>query len=472
MMQLVNQNTKIIFEKKIGDIAGNGYSHVRLVMKLLFYRPVSNIDFFSKFLERVVEKQLSEYLESNVLLNDKQSAYRRGFSTETALLTTSMNVLNQIDKNNHVLLASLDLQAAFDTIDHAVLLRVCQQRFGINGVVLKWIESYLSGRTQQVCIGSCLSKCEVLSHGVPQGSILGPLFFNMYLTPFCDYLSTLKLDFQLYADDTLLAFGCKKDDKLIIESNLSDICDWFSRNSLKVHPGKSELILIGRKSSNPFWKSMNVKDKSIEIGPTLKSVGVTFDNTMNFTRHIQITASICFLNLRKINSMKRFLTMENRIMVVHMFITNRLDYCNSLLTAASNKDLQILQKIQNYCCRLVYGLHITCSVTLHLHDLHWLPIHSRIHFKVLCFTHRSLYQDRSLPISLQVFQFAAATRSTTSFLIRSKKKKTAKGLCAFDSVGQRLWNDLPHDLRTTSEYLVFKRLLKAELFRRHFYGTR
>ena len=164
--------------------------------------------------------------------------------------------------------------------------------------------------------------------------------------------------------------------------------------------------------------------------------------------------------------------MENRIMVVHMFITNRLDYCNSLLTAATNKVLQILQKIQNYCCRLVYSLHITCSVTLHLHDLHWLPIHSRIHFKVLCFTHRSLYQDRSLPISLQVFHFAAATRSTTSFLIRSKKKKTAKGLCAFDSVGQRLWNDLPHDLRTTSEYLVFKRLLKAELFRRHFYGAR
>ena len=88
------------------------------------YRPVSNIDFISKFLERVVEKQLSEYLESNVLLNDKQSAYRRGFSTETALLTTSMNVLNQIDKNNNVLLASLDLQAAFDTIDHVVLLRV------------------------------------------------------------------------------------------------------------------------------------------------------------------------------------------------------------------------------------------------------------------------------------------------------------------------------------------------------------
>ena len=92
-------------------------------------------------MERVVEKQLSEYLESNVLLNDKQSAYRRGFSTETALLTTSMNVLNQIDKNNHVLLASLNLQAAVDTVDHVVLLRVCQQRFGINGVVLKWIES-------------------------------------------------------------------------------------------------------------------------------------------------------------------------------------------------------------------------------------------------------------------------------------------------------------------------------------------
>ena len=241
------------------------------------------------------------------------------------------------------------------------------------------------------------------------------LFFKMYLTPFCDYLSTLKLVFQLYADDTLLAFGCKEDDKLIIESNLSDICDWFSRNSLKVHPGKSELIMIGRKSSTPFSKNMNVKHKSIEIGHTLKSVGVTFGNTMSFIRHIRNVASICFLNLRKINSIKRFLTMENRIMVIHMFITIRLDYCNSLLTAATNKDLQILQKIQNYCCRLVYSLHITCSVTLHLHDLHWLRIHSRVHFRVLCFTHRSVYQDRSLPISLQVFQFDAATQSTTSF---------------------------------------------------------
>ena len=117
-------------------------------------------------------------------------------------------------------------------------------------------------------------------------------------------------------------------------------------------------------------------------------------------------------------------------MVVHLFTRCSLDYCNSLLIAATNKDLQILQKIQNYCCRLVYNLHITCSVTLHLHDLHWLPIHSRIHFKVLLFTHRSLYQDRSLPISLQVFQFAATTRSTTSFLIRSKKKKKRLKVCA------------------------------------------
>ena len=167
----------------------------------VLYRPVSNLSFVSKLVERAAVKQLTDYLETNGLLPLLQSAYRSHHSTETALLKVLSDVLTAID-NKVTLLALLDLSAAFDCVDHDILLSRLQSRFGLDGAALAWIRSFLSDRTQRVCFGGRLSAEIALIFGVPQGSVLGPLLFLLYTAELFDIISSLGLTGHSYADDT------------------------------------------------------------------------------------------------------------------------------------------------------------------------------------------------------------------------------------------------------------------------------
>ena len=169
---------------------------------LASYRPISNLPFLSKTLERVVAVELNNYLLGNNLFSSLQSAYRRHHSTETALLRVTNDFLMALDAGNEVLLVLLDYSAAFDTVNHAILLHRLEYRFGISGTVLNWLKSYLNDRSQYVTVKGCDSSSTPLCHGVPQGSVLGPLLFTLYVSPIEDIIKLHGLDAMFYADDT------------------------------------------------------------------------------------------------------------------------------------------------------------------------------------------------------------------------------------------------------------------------------
>ena len=166
------------------------------------YRPVSGLCFLSK---RVVAKQLTSHINNNKLDNRHQSAYKPGHSTETALLSIKNEVHLSLAHGEPTALVLLDLSAAFDTIDHNILLGYLKSWFGLGGTVLKWFASYLSDRCQTIKIGSTLSELSKLIYGVPQGSVLGPLLFSLYTTPLSKIIRLHPhIKFHFYVDDTQL----------------------------------------------------------------------------------------------------------------------------------------------------------------------------------------------------------------------------------------------------------------------------
>ena len=172
------------------------------------FRPVSNCSFLEKFLEKAAFIQLNAYFAGNDLYGKYQSVYREGHSCETALLRVHNDVMLALDKQRDVILVLLDLSAAFDNIDHDILLGRLKSWFGIGGAVYSWLESFLRGRTQRISIGSMLSKEVTLEHGVPQGAVLGPLFFVLYMTPLEDIITRHGLNSVIFADDTQLYVVC------------------------------------------------------------------------------------------------------------------------------------------------------------------------------------------------------------------------------------------------------------------------
>ena len=218
------------------------------------YRPVSNLNFISKILERVVAVQLQTHLDEAGLMTAFQSAYRKHHSTESALLNIHNDILLNMAKWSVTALTLLDLSAAFDTIDHTILLDRLNVYYGISELALGWFKSYLSGRTHSVKVGNTLSHPAVLQYGVPKGSVLGLILFSLYTNPISSIIhSHSSINHHFYADDTQLyitltptnfSHSIQK-----LKNCLSDIQNFMSANKLKLNPEKTEFILIGSKNN-------------------------------------------------------------------------------------------------------------------------------------------------------------------------------------------------------------------------------
>ena len=192
------------------------------------FRPVSNVPFVSKILERVVLLQLQSYLCANSLLEIRQSAYRKYHSTETAVLSVLEGLLTKSDQKFVSVLALLDLSAAFNTLDNAILLRRLESTFVISGVALSWFASYLSDRTQSVVVDGLMSTPIPLFFGVPQGSVLGPVLFTLYSQPLSDVIACHSCDYHKYPDDTEISDSAPPSDFTSAQSNIqSSISDSF-----------------------------------------------------------------------------------------------------------------------------------------------------------------------------------------------------------------------------------------------------
>ncbi len=219
---------------------------------LVNYRPISNFPFLSKILENVASSQLYSFLEKNYICEDFQSGFRPSHSTETALIRVTNDLPLSSDRGCISLLVLLDLSAAFDTINHNILLNRLENSVGISGNALAWFKSYLSDLHQFVAVNEEVSYRSQVQYGVPQGSVLGPLLFTLYMLPLGNIIRKHGVSFHCYADDTRLYISSRPRETHQIEKRIECIVDlknWMTNNFLLLNSEK-QMLIIGPKKTH------------------------------------------------------------------------------------------------------------------------------------------------------------------------------------------------------------------------------
>ena len=413
-------------------------------------------------------------MTANNLMDPMQSAYRKGHSTETALLRVHNDIISAVDKGYGVVLVLLDLSAAFDTVDHTILLTFLKEHVGVDGDALKLFESYLTGRTQCVSVEGVLSELSELLYGVPQGSVLGPIEFCIYTIPLGAILRHYKIDYHIYADDTQLycSFNIKSFNEVLhlVTNCISDIRSWMIKNKLKINDDKTEVLII----SSPHAKfstdiQLSIGEAEISPSSSCKSLGVMLDKHMDMEKQIKYVCRSTMYHIRNISAIRQLIPESAAAQLVHSLVTSRLDYCNSLLYGLPGCKTKLLQRIQNIAARVVTLTPCTPQhhITPVLKSLHWLPVKSRITFKILLLTYKcvndlapkylcDLVAPKRCPRPLRC--------DSLELLELPKTRLKTYGDRSFVYGAVFEWNMLPLPLRKSPSVEAFKTNLKTHLF--------
>ena len=386
-----------------------------------------------------------------------------------------------LNRRVDVVLILLDLSAAFDTIDHDILIERLRHRFGFEGPVLDWVRSFMDGRTQRISIGgSMVSNAHVLKFGVPQGAVLGPSLFSLYVSPIEDIIIRHGLQTVIFADDTQLYITCDSPTSSLttsIEACVDEIRHWMRANLLALNDSKTEVIWFSSKNMKSEVRGMT---PDIRIGETfvrpsdkVRDLGVTLDSGATLSSQVASVCSAASHALWKIGKIRKFLGQHSAEKLIHAFVTSRIDYCNSLLFGLPDYEINKLQLIQNSAARLVARIRKRdrCHITPVLQALHWLPVDQRIRFKILCIIFKIIHCNTAPRYLTELITIRMPIRenmrSNSSVSLVQSKIKTNKsyGDRAFSVCAPKLWNKLPEAIRSINTFNNFKSQVKTYLFK-------
>lgn len=432
------------------------------------YRPISLLPILSKILEKVIACQLSNYLEENHLLSNTQHGFRARLSTETALTTLTNLLYDNIDNKKISLITLCDLSKAFDSVNHIYLVSKLT-KLNIDNF---WFESYLHNRTQRVRMGKTLSEiCEV-SYGVPQGSVLGPILFLIYVNDFSQHIPHCHV--LQYADDTQLIHTgtIDKFDELILrgENTLALAKNYFEANGLMLNTKKTQCMFVGSRnyiSEIPPNTTLRVDGSEIVASKSLKNLGIHFDNYLNFDTHINEIRRKTLGTLIYINRIKDNLNKNARLISIHSLVLSNINYGIKIWGATYTTYLNQVQKLQNFAAKITLGGGAKRDhATPFLRELGWLRIDNKYKYElglmiynvIKCNTPNHLMSlpkvrdIRSLPTRQQQQLYVPKTNT----LIGERSVLVA---------GPKLWNTLPTKVRNANTQSSFKKQLFHHLLR-------
>jgi hypothetical protein len=423
----------------------------------------------SKIIEKAVHKQVSSYLLDHNLFDLKQSGFRAGHSTATALANITDDIYSNMDNGEITCSVLLDFSKAFDLVNHELLLRKLGS-LNFSAKAIMFFRAYLSGRQQCVYVKNVCSRWVPVCTGVPQGSILGPLLFTVFINDLPKCLNVCS--YHLYADDLQIYLsGPVKNINMIIENineELTAVWNWSQTNLLKLNPDKTQAILIG--TSQQLNKlptnvqKINLNGNIVDYSHCVRNLGLQVDENLKWDKHISYICSTVYLKLKSLYYHRKFLSSNMRKRLVQALVIPIIDYADIVYGSTSTSNMQRIGKCYNSCIRYIAGLRKYDHVSSAIQELQLLTPKNRHDLHIACLTNKVL--RTGCPLYLKKLNFLSNTESHDTrnhSILRVPKHKHEFFKHSFKYNSVTVWNELPNELRLLDDCLNF-----SAMARKHF----
>ena len=415
------------------------------------FRPISILPVMSKVLEKHVHDSLSEFLQEFNLLHKTQSGFRSKHSCETALVNMIDSWLAGIDSGKMIGVVLVDFKKAFDLVDHHILLDKLSV-YGIRDEALMWFNTYLTHRKQQVSVNNCMSGLKQISYGVPQGSILGPLLFLLFINDLPLY--TNKVCTDLYADDTTL-YDIQDSMERIennLQSALNNLHVWCRNNGMILNSSKTKVLLITTTQKRQRLHNENLalkfNDESLNMITNDKILGIYVDNNLNWTDHIKhlsrkITSSIWLLS-----KIKKFLSQAHRVQFYKSYIQPHIDFCNIVWGSSSDTNKLKIFKLQKRACRVILDYNVD-DIHEAMKTLKIMSVYDRLYLRKAKFMFKVANNMTPTYISENFTSRnnGIMLRSSTAGCFVPPKPRTEYFKHSLRYSGCLVWNSLPQEVK-------------------------
>ena len=413
----------------------------------------------SKLLEGIIFKQIQQYLAENNINSDLQHAYKASYSTSTALTCLTDEWFKQIDMKSVVGVVLLDFSAAFDIIDHELLLMKLSA-YGFKDSAIELLKGYLVNRQQCVKFTGSLSNIETLQCGVPQGSCLGPLLYSIFVNDMPYVLENAGMG--IYADDTTMYVSSDSIEHVneVLQQELKLVSEWITENKLKLNVLKTKCMALGSKYALRTDQKLSLS-LTVEQVKEVKLLGVTIDESLSWSTQIKKTVVRMIYGIYAIRRSAHLLTNTSVRLVIQSLVLSNLDYCPVIWSSASKQEISKLQLAQNRAARLA----LRCSVRSSVDDMHtrlsWMRVDERLACSLILFLNNVYSSQKPVSFSLQLSpvdeRHGYNTRQALSghFTCPLPKTNALKKTVMYRAIAY--WNLLPSYLTLTRNKGKFKR---------------